>query len=156
VRAVTVIRRAVDGDADAIGDIQVACFATNLPDVATVHPPAAVRSWIARDIVPKLETWVVERGGTILAFLALDVRAGILDQLYVAPHVQGSGLGSSLVDLAKERSGGRLRLWCFQSNAAARGFYERRGFRLVELSDGSRNEEREPDALYEWVACATR
>jgi hypothetical protein len=34
--------------------------------------------------------------------------------------------------------------------AAARSFYERRGLRLVELTDGAGNEEREPDALYEW------
>jgi hypothetical protein len=26
----------------------------------------------------------------------------------------------------------------------------RRGFRLVEMTDGRGNEEREPDALYEW------
>ena len=30
-------------------------------------------------------------------------------------------------------------------------FYEHRGMRVVELTDGSRNEEREPDALYEWL-----
>ena len=43
-----------------------------------------------------------------------------------------------------------LRLWVFQQNTPAIGFYRRRGFRLVELTDASGNEEREPDALYEW------
>ena len=32
-----------------------------------------------------------------------------------------------------------------------RRFYERNGCRVVELTDGSGNEEREPDALYEWA-----
>jgi hypothetical protein len=32
----------------------------------------------------------------------------------------------------------------------ARGFYEARGMRLVETTDGSGNEEKEPDAVYEW------
>jgi hypothetical protein len=32
----------------------------------------------------------------------------------------------------------------------ARRFYERRGFVLTEETDGSRNEEREPDARYVW------
>ena len=41
-----------------------------------------------------------------------------------------------------------LSLWTFQRNAAARRFYERRGFTLVEETDGSRNMEKEPDALY--------
>jgi GNAT superfamily N-acetyltransferase len=154
MRAETVIRRATLADADAIGDIQVACFAANLSYVATVHSPAEVRSWIVRDVLPKFETWVAESEGAILAFLALDLGEGTLDQLYVVPQAQGTTLGSTLVDLAKERSNGRLRLWCFQRNMAARGFYERRGFRLVELGDGSRNEDREPDALYEWVAPA--
>jgi ribosomal protein S18 acetylase RimI-like enzyme len=40
----------------------------------------------------------------------------------------------------------------FQRNEGARRFYERRGFRLVGQRDGSENEEREPDAVYEWRA----
>ena len=43
-----------------------------------------------------------------------------------------------------------MRLWTFQRNQRARRFYERRGFRLVLLTDGADNEEKEPDALYEW------
>ena len=52
---------------------------------------------------------------------------------------------------AKERRPNGFRLWVFQGNEGARRFYERQGLRLVELTDGSANEEREPDALYEWV-----
>ncbi len=37
-----------------------------------------------------------------------------------------------------------------RKNTPAIRFYTRRGFCLGELSDGSGNEEREPDALYEW------
>jgi ribosomal protein S18 acetylase RimI-like enzyme len=43
-----------------------------------------------------------------------------------------------------------LQLWVFQKNVGARRFYERHGFRLVELTDGAGNEENEPDARYEW------
>jgi hypothetical protein len=41
-------------------------------------------------------------------------------------------------------------LWTFQKNVAARRFYEDRGFQAVEETDGSRNEEREPDVHYVW------
>ena len=34
----------------------------------------------------------------------------------------------------------------------ARQFYEARGFIASEFTDGSRNEEREPDVLYVWRA----
>jgi len=44
-----------------------------------------------------------------------------------------------------------LHLFTFQRNARARAFYEAHGFRLVDLSDGARNEEGEPDARYDWV-----
>ena len=40
--------------------------------------------------------------------------------------------------------------WVFQKNMPAIRFYTRRGFHLVELSDRSGDEGREPDALYEW------
>ena len=71
-------------------------------------------------------------------------------QLYVHPGAQGRGVGSALLDLAKT-TGDRLQLWTFQRNLAARRFYERHGFVLVEETDGARNEEREPDALYRWT-----
>jgi hypothetical protein len=44
----------------------------------------------------------------------------------------------------------------FQRNLSARRFYERRGFRLVELRDGSSNEEGEPDAVYQWTGSGLR
>ena len=44
----------------------------------------------------------------------------------------------------------RPRTGVFQKNMPAIRFYSRRGFHLVELSDGSGNEEREPDAVYQW------
>jgi hypothetical protein len=49
-----------------------------------------------------------------------------------------------------QRPGG-FRLWTFRRNEDARRFYERLGFCVVELTDGSGNEEREPDVLYAWV-----
>ena len=39
---------------------------------------------------------------------------------------------------------------------SSRRFYQERGCRLVELTDGAENEEREPDALYEWVPPSPR
>ena len=74
----------------------------------------------------------------------------MLDHLYVHPDAQEAGAGSALLDKAKERRPGGFTFWVFQQNENARAFYERRGCRLVRLTDGSGNEERTPDALYEW------
>ena len=37
-----------------------------------------------------------------------------------------------------------------QQNERARRFYEARGFRAVEFTDGEANEEKTPDVRYEW------
>jgi hypothetical protein len=55
-----------------------------------------------------------------------------------------------LLQRAKQRMPGGFRVWVFQQNTPARRFYERRGLHVVELTDGAGNEERTPDALYEW------
>ena len=74
----------------------------------------------------------------------------VLNHLYVEPAEQTRGIGAALLAHAKLRRDRGFRLWTFQRNANARRFYERRGFHVVELTNGSGNEEREPDVLYEW------
>jgi GNAT superfamily N-acetyltransferase len=77
-------------------------------------------------------------------------RDGWIEQLYVRPAAQGRGIGTELLDIAKGASE-RLELWTFQRNAPARRFYEARGFMLAEETDGTRNEEKEPDVRYVWT-----
>ena len=43
-----------------------------------------------------------------------------------------------------------LSLYTFQVNDGARRFYERHGFVVAALGDGSDNEEGQPDIRYEW------
>jgi GNAT superfamily N-acetyltransferase len=74
----------------------------------------------------------------------------MLDHLYVEPDEHGRGIGTALLTRAKERRPKGLQLWTFQQNDRARGFYEYHGFRIVRMTDGSANEERTPDVLYEW------
>ncbi len=78
------------------------------------------------------------------------VNGDVLTHLYVDPAAQNRGLGTALLDHAKHLRPGRLELWVFQKNTGARRFYERHDFRLVRLTDGEDNMEKEPDALYEW------
>ena len=72
-----------------------------------------------------------------------------VDQLYVDPDRTGAGVGCRLLGVAKERRPQGLQLWTFRANHGARRFYERHGFIAVETTDGD-NEERAPDARYEW------
>jgi ribosomal protein S18 acetylase RimI-like enzyme len=74
---------------------------------------------------------------------------GWLEHLYVHPDHHRQGTGSALLDKAK-RSGPSLQLRAFQRNTNAIRFYEHHGFQIVEATDGSRNEEREPDVRMRW------
>ena len=72
-----------------------------------------------------------------------------LDWLWVLPEAQGTGIGSALLSHARQQRPGGLALWVFASNAPARRFYERRGWRAVRGTQGD-NEEGAPDVRYVW------
>ena len=97
------------------------------------------------------EVWVAESDDTgVLGFAVLSTDQ--LLQIHVSPGEQNNGIGSRLLAQAKERRPKGFTLWVFQKNEGARRFYERHGLELVQLTDGDGNEEREPDAQYEWRA----
>ena len=80
--------------------------------------------------------------------LALD--ADWIDQLYVDPDLTRAGIGAALLAVAKRERPDGLRLWTFVSNRDAQRFYLRHGFREVERTDGSHNEEGAPAIQYAW------
>ncbi len=73
------------------------------------------------------------------------VRPGWLDHLYVEPDRRGQGIGGALLDAAREEVTGDLELWVFARNTPALAFYAWHGAIEVARTDGSGNEEREPD-----------
>jgi ribosomal protein S18 acetylase RimI-like enzyme len=99
-------------------------------------------------IMREYELWVAQDEGPIAAFLALS--PGTVEYLYVDPPVQGSGVGTALLDHAKAAWPRGLRLFTHQRNERARAFYERRGFRAVALGV-SPAPESEPDVEYLWA-----
>ncbi len=108
-----------------------------------------IRPTLFQDVLlPHNEVWVAEEDDRVIGFTGLGDDS--VTHLWVRPEEQNRGVGSALLGLAKERRPRGLQLWVFQRNVGARRFYERHGFTLAELTDGSRNEEREPDALYVW------
>jgi ribosomal protein S18 acetylase RimI-like enzyme len=146
-RSVT-IRQATPDDAEAIADVWLASFKATLP-FPPAHPDEDVRRWIRDEVAPRPETFVAVQGdGTIVGFMSL--RNADLDHLYVLPDRHGRGIGSRFVELAKQRRPGGLWLFTFQVNRRARAFYERRGFTVERLGDGTSNEERQPDVRYVW------
>ena len=145
------IRRGGTDDRDAIGRVFLAARdeMTYLPRIPG-EDRRVIGKLITRD---DDELWIADEDGRIVGFASL--RGGELAHLYVEPERQGRGLGGELFELAKRRRPEGFSWWVFQKNDSARRFYERHGGRVVKLTDGAENMEREPDALYEWKPEAT-
>jgi GNAT superfamily N-acetyltransferase len=141
------VRPARADEADAVAAVFMPSF-RGLAFLPLVHADDQIRTWIRNEMFPGHEVWVAELAQSVVGFAALA--GDLLGHLYVHPREQGRGVGTALLDVVKRERPDGFRLWVFQRNEGARRFYERHGCRLVELTDGARNEENEPDALYEW------
>jgi GNAT superfamily N-acetyltransferase len=141
------VREARTSDFDTIADVFVSSFRT-LEFLPLIHTDDEIRRWIRDEMVHRHEVWVAEEEGRVVGLAA--VADDLLGHLYVHADAQGRGAGSALFARVQAERPDGFRFWVFQRNERARRFYEQRGCRLVELTDGSGNMEKEPDALYEW------
>lgn len=115
--------------------------------IPRLHTPEEDLAYIA-GLFADCEVWVANDGDGVLGFAILSPDQ--LFQIHVDPDEQNKGIGGRLLAQAKKRRAAGFSLWVFQKNEGARRFYERHGLELVRLTDGDGNEEREPDAQYEW------
>jgi putative acetyltransferase len=134
------IRAATDGDVDALLAVQrgacVDAFAHVFPPELYPFPSEEVReSWVAALADPEVEAYVFERDAGLVGSVSVGVETAFLRTLYVLPEASGQGIGSALHDVALERLRAHgcaaARLWTLEENWPARGFYERRGWRLA-------------------------
>jgi ribosomal protein S18 acetylase RimI-like enzyme len=142
------IRQLELADVDAAARVHRTAFDHALPWLIGLHTPDEDRWFYRERVFTGCQVHGALEGGALAAIIAF--RSGWIDQLYVLPQVQGRGVGSELLQIAK-RAFDCLQLWTFQRNLRARRFYEARGFALVEETDGAGNEEKEPDARYLWT-----
>ncbi|MEU0314285.1 GNAT family N-acetyltransferase [Nocardioides sp. NPDC006273] len=121
------------------------------PMPAPIYPESDIREWLAvKVLAPQkgAQVWVAEVAGVVSAFVAFTPTW--LDDLFVHPRVQGTGLGAMLLDLVKSLAPDGFGLWVFEMNTPARAFYARHGLREVERTDGSANQEKTPDVRMVW------
>ena len=135
-------------DVGAAAQVHRAAFDDAMPWLAGLHTPDEDRWFYRERVFATCRVWGRFDGDVLSGIIAF--RDGWIEQLYVLPAVQGRGVGTELLDVAKGACE-RLELWAFQRNALARHFYEARGFTLIEQTNGTRNEEKEPDARYLWM-----
>jgi ribosomal protein S18 acetylase RimI-like enzyme len=146
-----VVRAAEAADAPAIARTHIRSREVAMPWL----PPrkrsdAEVERWVREVMLAEADVWVAaDGGGTVLGYAAVE--GEWLEHLYLLPEVRRRGIGSLLLARAKEHRPRRLDLHVFQRNTGARAFYARHGFTVVDMNDGSRNMEHEPDMTLRWT-----
>ena len=125
-----------------------ASFDERLPWLSGLHTPEEDRAFYTHVVFDQCEVWGVLRGrrphrrhrspGELDPNSSMSCR-----------NIRDAASEVPVLALAQARFPS-LQLWTFQKNTAARRFYEGRGFVAAEETDGSRNEEREPDIRYVW------
>jgi GNAT superfamily N-acetyltransferase len=118
-----------------------------MPWLPVLHPPQDVREFYAGRLAED-ELYVFEQDGEVLGWALLV--GDELDGLYVAPEAQRQGVGAALFRHVQELRPERFGFWVFSDNRRARRFYESHGAWCLYETDGANNEERVPDARYEW------
>jgi putative acetyltransferase len=120
----------------------------SLPYLPDLHTAAEDFNFISNRVFGTDTVFVALEGQKrIVGFIAF--REGWVNHLYVLPDFQQLGIGGQLLEKAK-KEWPTLNLWTFERNSASRRFYEKHGFSIVKRTDGTENEEREPDILFRW------
>ena len=148
--AAPLIRPAKLEEAEEIAALSRTSRAHFLPYLPQLHTPEEDKAFFRNSVFSECEIWVAEDGGQIVGFCAF--KGDWLAHLYLRPSHVGRSIGTQLLGKAKDRHH-TLKLWVFQQNLPAIRFYVRHGFRKITETDGASNEERAPDAMYQWNRC---
>ena len=147
------LRAAEPSDAEHVAEVLMESREAFMPYAPSAHSEAEVRHWVREVLLPTTQTTVAVVAGAVVGVIAVSTEQceSWVEQLYVRPAHAGQGIGSKLLAHALAAATGVVRLSTFQQNAGSRRLYERHGFVAIKFTDGSTNEERCPDVLYELV-----
>jgi len=118
------IRQYLTTDTDALIEIWQAANALAHPFL-TEEFASQVGEDIRNVYLPNAETWVLERDGKPLGFIALI--GNEIGGLFLAPIAHGKGFGRAMVDHAASLKG-LLCVEVFEKNSIGRRFYDGYGF----------------------------
>jgi ribosomal protein S18 acetylase RimI-like enzyme len=89
---------------------------------------ARLRARVTTEAEKGWNLYVADDNGKLAAMLALHLPDHYLDQLFVAPEYQGSGLGRRLLAFTRQQMPDEIWLRCVRENEKAWRWYEREGF----------------------------
>ncbi len=144
-----VLRPATPADLPALAEVHLAARrAAGEAFPPGVHADDEVRAWVGGWDLSAYDVWLAASGEQVAGYARCTPTW--LDDLYVHPDHQGSGVGTALFELVTSLRPDGFCLWVFESNAPARAFYRGRGCLELERTDGAANEEGSPDIRVAW------
>ena len=84
--------------------------------------------WVSQ-IVPNHEIAVLESDGEILGFVTVNFNTSELSQIFTSLSERGRGVGTALMNWAKNKYPAGLFLFTLELNHRSRNFYRKHGFR---------------------------
>jgi GNAT superfamily N-acetyltransferase/chorismate mutase len=144
-----VLRPAAPDDLPAVAELYLRIREAAVPAMPPqTHTVDEVHAYVGGWDLGKRAVWLAESDGVPVGFMVVE--GDWLESLYIAPEAAGQGVGSALLDVAKQLRPGGFCLWVFESNTPARDFYLHRGLVDLERTDGATNEEKSPDIRMAW------
>lgn len=95
------------------------------------HPFDEQVGYFRDHILPACEVRIALDGPMLVGFIAATSTR--IEQLYVRVGSHRRGVGTALLEWAKDCSSGSLQLYTFARNRVARAFHERHGFVVERL-----------------------
>jgi ribosomal protein S18 acetylase RimI-like enzyme len=89
---------------------------------------ADLRARVRKEVANEWSLYVADDAGRIAAMLAIRLRDGYLDQLFVDPAYHGRGVGKMLLQFTRKNLPDEIWLRCAKPNLKAWRWYEREGF----------------------------
>ncbi len=126
------VRRAVAADADAMRGLARAAYARCVPRLGREPAPMGIDY---QDVVARGDAWLAEHGGQLAGLLVLVPAADhlLIENVAVAPRLQGRGIGGHLLRLAEEQARARrlpeVRLYTNEAMTENLTYYQRHGYR---------------------------
>jgi len=87
-----------------------------------------LRARVPMEVEKGWSLYVADDNGRLAAMLAMHLPDNYLDQLFIAPEYQGSGLGHRLLAFSRQQMPDEIWLRCVRENNKAWRWYEREGF----------------------------
>ena len=146
------IRRYDPGDLNAAAHLWYQSWLSTGLAVTRLASEDAMRQRIGRELASGWSLHLAEDdAGELVGLLALRPADGCLDQIFVAPEAQHRGIGTKLLDFAKQQMPGGFWLRTAVDNIGACRFYQRHGLTpgetAVHPTLGHRT------VIYRWSAC---